>query len=319
MPTDFNQPTTSTAYATFLSNLMARDVSAITLCKADPSNIPTNAIKYERVANKFQEYADPVAASWNDLVLSIVGGGTGAITAAAARTNLGLGSVSTQDASAVALTGGTISAGVAIAAGAIQSGTIAPGRLGSGSGGAGLKFLADDSTYKVGASKQYTVTNVNVISSVAKIATMAFTVAAADLADGDVIMIEFTYQVKQNTGGAQTVAFELAFGATTVALAAATSWSDNASILTSDSYIRLERCGTALKIRQANGGSAQARFMNGTVWLDDLSSFAGLGMDSYSMTPDFTLASSVELRLTLSANSADFFWKTIGSRAYKLN
>ena len=42
--------------------------------------------------------------------LAVADGGTGASTAAGARTNLGLGTIATQDASAVAITGGTINA-----------------------------------------------------------------------------------------------------------------------------------------------------------------------------------------------------------------
>lgn len=45
-----------------------------------------------------------------DGVVTVAGGGTGATTAANARTNLGLGSIATQNANAVAFTGGTIDA-----------------------------------------------------------------------------------------------------------------------------------------------------------------------------------------------------------------
>lgn len=51
----------------------------------------------------FHPQLDPVTG-----VVTIAGGGTGASTAAGARTNLGLGTMATQDASAVVITGGTI-------------------------------------------------------------------------------------------------------------------------------------------------------------------------------------------------------------------
>lgn len=143
---DFNTPTTSTAYATVLANLKDRDTDALSLCLVDPTNIPTGAIKYNRVSNKFQEWN---GSAWVDKVLALAGGGTGGTDAASARTALGLGSISTQDANAVAITGGTL-AGVTAPASIITSGTVATARLGSGAGGTGTLFLADDSTWKTG-------------------------------------------------------------------------------------------------------------------------------------------------------------------------
>jgi hypothetical protein len=150
---DFNQPTTSSAYADFLSDLKGRDVDAITLCLNDPTNIVAGSIKFVRSPYKFQERS---GGAWVDRLLSLAGGGTAAATAADARTNLGLGSMATQDNSAVNITGGTI-AGCNIAASQINSGTIAQARLGSGSGGAGLKALFDDQTYKVVAESSFDV------------------------------------------------------------------------------------------------------------------------------------------------------------------
>ncbi len=58
------------------------------------------------------------------VVVPIANGGTGASTAPTARTNLGLGTIAVQDASAVAITGGTL-AGVSISSAAITASTAA--------------------------------------------------------------------------------------------------------------------------------------------------------------------------------------------------
>lgn len=149
MSADWNTPVLGTAYVDVLTNLKDRDVDALTLCIVDPTNIPANAIKYNRASDKFQEY---VAAVWTDRILSLAGGGTGSATAAGARTNLGLGTMAVQDGNNVNITGGTIGGATAIDAARLTSGLVAQARLGSGSGGAGNNFLADDQTYKPAVS-----------------------------------------------------------------------------------------------------------------------------------------------------------------------
>ena len=49
------------------------------------------------------------SSNWNDIVLSVAGGGTGAATAAGLRSNLELGSLAVQDSSSVSISGGTLS------------------------------------------------------------------------------------------------------------------------------------------------------------------------------------------------------------------
>lgn len=85
-------------------------------------------------------FAGPVSAPGLTLAtaLALAHGGTGAASAAAARTNLGLGSLATQSAGGVAITGGTVSgltAALALADGGTgaSSAAAARGNLGLGS------------------------------------------------------------------------------------------------------------------------------------------------------------------------------------------
>lgn len=126
---DWSHPVLSDGYSAILTtHLAGRDLDAITLCNVDPTNIPTHAIKYDRATNRFRER---VGGVWVDLILDVTGGGTGSNTAAGARTNLGLGSMATQNANLVAITGGSI-AGVTLDAGVITTGTVALLRGGTG-------------------------------------------------------------------------------------------------------------------------------------------------------------------------------------------
>lgn len=103
---DWSLPSLASAYADFEDELKARDVDAGTLCVGGhPTNPVTGMIAFKRATNLFEEYD---GSSWNTKLLAIAGGGTGAGTASAARTNLGLGTMAIQDASGVTIIGGSI-------------------------------------------------------------------------------------------------------------------------------------------------------------------------------------------------------------------
>lgn len=105
---DWANPLLSTAYATFLSNMKDRDVNVATLFDtrlAAATNIATRTKRWDDTGKCFEDYN---GATWDDLVIAVIGGGTGSATASGARTNLGLGTMATQAASAVAITGGSI-------------------------------------------------------------------------------------------------------------------------------------------------------------------------------------------------------------------
>lgn len=93
---NWNTPSLTDTYSDFLSALTARDVDAATMVKTG-TNIPTGFIAWENTLMKFQRWN---GAAWVDLVISAAGGGTAGTTA--------LGTMALQNASAVAITGGTI-------------------------------------------------------------------------------------------------------------------------------------------------------------------------------------------------------------------
>lgn len=126
---DWNTPITTTAYTSVLTILKDRDFDAISLCYNLPTNLQTGMMRYVRASNKFQEY---VTSAWVDKVLSVAGGGTGATTAADARTALGIGTLGVQNSNSISVTGGTIT-GVNLNGSNISSGTVALARGGTGS------------------------------------------------------------------------------------------------------------------------------------------------------------------------------------------
>jgi hypothetical protein len=93
---DWNTPTLTTTYAAFLAAMQERDVDAATMAES-PTNPPVNYIRWNTALSKLQRWN---GAAWVDLVLSGAGGGTGGTTP--------LGTMSTQNANAVAITGGTL-------------------------------------------------------------------------------------------------------------------------------------------------------------------------------------------------------------------
>lgn len=103
---NWSNPTNSSLYSDVLTNLKDRDVDAGTLFLSAPTNPVTGMIRFNRTTDLFEEYN---GSTWVAQPISVAGGGTGAATAADARSNLGLGTLSTQNSNAINVTGGSIS------------------------------------------------------------------------------------------------------------------------------------------------------------------------------------------------------------------
>lgn len=98
---DWNLPTLPDPYPDFQDRLKARDTDALTMGATAITNIPVNAIIYNRSTNTFQQWN---GSSWVNLILAAAGGGTG--SAAGFPT---LGTMATQNANNVSISGGNVS------------------------------------------------------------------------------------------------------------------------------------------------------------------------------------------------------------------
>ena len=127
---DWSKPILRTGYPEVLTTLDGKDFDSASLFLNEPASHRDGMIKLLRSPVKFQERD---GGSWDDLVLSIKGGGTGATSAEDARDNLLLGSMASQDSDDVSISGGTLAGGGAgitgLKAGALSSGTIPDARF----------------------------------------------------------------------------------------------------------------------------------------------------------------------------------------------
>jgi len=128
---DWNQPTITSNYLAFVTEMNAKFNESARMLFDSPPTLPTGTIRFNRSGFIFEEW-DSTLQTWTPRVIGIAGGGTGSSNPAGIRVNLGLGSMATQNANAVAITGGTIT-GVTYSASDINTGVMALARGGTGS------------------------------------------------------------------------------------------------------------------------------------------------------------------------------------------
>ena len=84
---DWNNPLLTSAYTDFLALLKARDLDTITMLEDGGTNLPTKAKRWNQANKRFERWS---GTAWVTETLSVSGGGTGAVDAVGARTNLGV-------------------------------------------------------------------------------------------------------------------------------------------------------------------------------------------------------------------------------------
>jgi len=95
---NWSLPSLTDLYTNFLTYLKARDDDATRMHDSRvtaATNVPDYAKRWNATTQTFQNW---LSAAWSSIVLAVAGGGTGATTAAGARTNLDLYSTSEVDA-----------------------------------------------------------------------------------------------------------------------------------------------------------------------------------------------------------------------------
>lgn len=180
--------------------------------------------------------------------------------------------------------------------------------------GNGITATGGAGTLTVAAgAKSYTPTLVSA-SSTSEFDAIAWTVGAAEMADGDVILIEFAIQIRNSTGGAITPTIKFKWGATSITLTTS-GWSNVAATRTLLLHLRCQRVGADLWVLDTNSGSTAALVNLNT----DLIAVATTNTAQVMTAPTFSSSQTVKISVTLgSYNATNNFWNTLAARIVRV-
>ena len=182
--------------------------------------------------------------------LAVAEGGTGATTDSGARTNLGLGTMATQDANAVAITGGTITGVTGLAE--PSTGSANQFNVSDGSGGWNTASVY----YATGSNGQLAVGTSSLFGN-----GYTFTALAGNGSGGNVAL----FQTLETTAS--------------VVFRSSTSTSTNVAIKSNNNQMTLVSGGTDFTLPTADGSSGEAMVTNGS---------GSLSFDTVKGNSDFT-------------------------------
>lgn len=162
----------------------------------------------------------------------------------------------------------------------------------------------------------YTATVANVSNTGTETVALSFSVPANDMATGDHILVRAIVLLRQNSGVNRTMRFDWNWGGTDANAGQVLSLVNNVTERTWVMQFFLARDGTRLLVGPFDGlGSDSLPEFHRVDGAASLTANNNVGV---STDPTFTVTTTVELRVTLSAADATFYFNPQSARVYRV-
>lgn len=160
--------------------------------------------------------------------------------------------------------------------------------------------------------KAYTPTLTSVTTT-GETDVISWTVGANEMADGDVLFVDFAVQLRNSTGGPITPTVKFKWGATSATLTSG-GWSNVAATRVHLIHFRVQRIGNDLAILDPNTGLIGALLSLNY----DLTAAGAISTQTMT-TPTFTSSQTVKITVTLASyNATNNFWNQLAARVLKV-